>query len=70
MTPRAALWLTFPHAGEGQSVLAHKLAAEEAGLISDTEADEAELGNAYGEVHVVVPVRTQSWEGNGGFGKC
>lgn len=58
------LWLTFLQAGEGQSVLAHKLAAEEAGLISNTEADEAELGDADAEIHVSIPVGIQSCQGN------
>lgn len=55
--------LTFLQAGEGQGVLAHKITAEEAGLVSDTEADEAELGDGDCEVHVWIPVRTESCEG-------
>lgn len=52
--------LTFLHAGEGQSVLAHELTGERAGLMFDAEAYEAQLRGADGEVHVSVPVRSQS----------
>ncbi|KAG7231120.1 hypothetical protein INR49_027160 [Caranx melampygus] len=45
---------------EGQSVLGHKLAAEEAGLVSDTEADEAQLRDADVKVHVSIPGRSES----------
>ncbi|KAF1386888.1 hypothetical protein PFLUV_G00099530 [Perca fluviatilis] len=55
--------LEVQKAGEGQGVLAHKFTAEEAGLLSDTEADEAELRDADAEVHVSIPVRTQSCNG-------
>lgn len=58
------LWLTSLQAGEGQSVLAHKVAGEEPRLLADTEADEAKLRHADVEVHVRSPVRTQSCNGN------
>lgn len=54
------MWLTFLQAGEGQGVLTNKITAEKAELVTDTEADEAELRDADVEVHVGIPVRTQS----------
>lgn len=59
--PRPALWLTFLQAGEGQRVLAHKIAPEKGGLVPHTEADEAELGDADAKVHVSIPMWSQSW---------
>lgn len=57
----STLWLTFLQTGEGQRVLAHKLALEEGHLVTHAEADEAELRDSDAKVHVGVPVRSQSW---------
>ena len=54
--------LTSPQAAEGQAVLAHQLAGQQAGLPPHGEAQQAQLGVADTEVHGGVPARTESWE--------